>query len=210
MNKLVACALLLSVAVIVQAGSVEVQALLGPNAVLTVDGQRKMLRPGESLGAVTLVRTTDSAAILRINGKEQAVGLSRRVGTSYEAPLERVVAIPRNNQNQYLTTAQINGRGTPVIVDTGANIVAMSMNHARALGIDASEGRTGPVETASGVVTARFVMLRSVNVGGIRVDNVEATVVESDYPATVLLGMSYLRHVKMEEQNGILSLSRFE
>ena len=59
-------------------------------------------------------------------------------------------------------------------------------------------------------MTARFVMLNSVSVGGIRVDNVEATVVESDFPATVLLGMSYVRHVKIEEQNGILSLSRFE
>lgn len=211
MNRICAwaVALLLSANVAI-AASVEVQALLGSNAVLRVNGERKMLRPGESLGGVTLVRTTATAAIVRVNGVEQSLDLSRRVGTSYEEPLERVVTIPRNNQNQYLTTAHINGRGTPVIVDTGANIVAMSLNHARTLGIDASQGQPGPVETAGGVMTARFVMLNSVSVGGIRVDNVEATVVESDYPATVLLGMSYLRHVKMLEHNGILSLSRFE
>ena len=39
-----------------------------------------------------------------------------------------------------------------------------------------------------------------------RVDNVEATVVEGNFPSTVLLGMTYLRHVKME--TGGVSLSR--
>ncbi|NND68878.1 MAG: TIGR02281 family clan AA aspartic protease [Halioglobus sp.] len=192
------------------AATVEVQAILGDNAVLKVGGERKMMRPGESHGGVTLVRTTASTVVIRINGAEQALGLSQRVGTSYAAPLERVVTIPRNSRDQYLTTALINGRSTPVMVDTGANIVAMSANHARALGIDPQEGSLGPVETAGGVLTARHIKLQSVSVGGIRVDNVDATVVESDYPVTVLLGMSYLRHVKIEEQNGILSLSRTE
>ena len=38
--------------------------------------------------------------------------------------------------------------------------------------------------------------------------NVPAMVVDGAYPATILLGMSYLRHVKLQEHNGILSLSR--
>jgi aspartyl protease family protein len=33
-------------------------------------------------------------------------------------------------------------------------------------------------------------------------------VVEGDFPSMVLLGMTYLRHVKMEETGGVLSLSR--
>ncbi len=64
------------------------------------------------------------------------------------------------------------------------------------------------VETASGLVPARVVNLRFVDVGGIRVDNVQATVVEGSYPSTVLLGMSYLKHVDIKENNGVLSLSR--
>ena len=63
-------------------------------------------------------------------------------------------------------------------------------------------------ETASGLTDAYQVTLNSVSVGGIRVDNVPAMVVSGDYPATVLLGMSFLRHVRIEENNGILSMSR--
>jgi aspartyl protease family protein len=33
-------------------------------------------------------------------------------------------------------------------------------------------------------------------------------VVDGEYPTTILLGMSFLRHVKLQEHNGILSLSR--
>ena len=64
------------------------------------------------------------------------------------------------------------------------------------------------METASGSVPARLVNLQSVDVGGIRVDNVEATVVEGEFPSTILLGMTYLRHVRMQETGGVLSLSR--
>ena len=50
--------------------------------------------------------------------------------------------------------------------------------------------------------------LRSVNVGGIKVNNVPATVIEGEFPNYVLLGMTYLRHVKMEENQGVMTLSR--
>ena len=53
-----------------------------------------------------------------------------------------------------------------------------------------------------------MVTLRSVEVGGIRVENVRATVTAGEYPSTVLLGMSYLQHVELREREGVLSLSR--
>ena len=189
---------------------VELQALLGDSAVLNVGGERQLLRPGESHDGVTLVRTTGTAAIVRVNGETRSVELSRRVGTTYEKPRQKIVTIPRNSRNQYLTTAMINGRSTQVLVDTGANVVALSADAAKNLGIDDSTGVQVSVETAGGVLDARQVTLDSVAVGGIRIDRVDATVVQSEYPAIVLLGMSYLRHVKIEEQNGILSLSRVE
>jgi aspartyl protease family protein len=70
------------------------------------------------------------------------------------------------------------------------------------------DGTPSQVETASGVIDAHSVTLQSVNVGGLQVDNVPATVVEGTYPATILLGMSYLRHVKIQEHDGMLSLSK--
>ena len=94
-----------------------------------------------------------------------------------------------------------------VLVDTGANVVALSAAQANSLGIDFNAGEPSRVETASGITSAYSITLQSVSVGGIKIENVQATVVAGDYPTTVLLGMSYLQHVKIQEHNGILSLT---
>ena len=188
--------------------SVEVQAVLGDTAVLLIDGERKSLKIGEDFAGITVLATQPTAVTLRIDGREETVGLSRRVSTTYEEPQEQVVTIARNAQMQYHTMAVINGRNTLAMVDTGANMVAMSSAQARSMNIDYGSGIPTRVETASGVNEAYRVMLQSVSVGGIQVDNVPAMVVRGSYPSTILLGMSYLKHVRMEEQNGILSLSK--
>lgn len=206
-------ALLLPPDALAQPGStgpaaIQVEALLPNTAVLMIDGQRRTLRAGESYQGVTLVSADARAAVLEIDGERQTVGLNRMITTRYSDPEKRQVDIPRNDRRQYITTAQINGRSVSVVVDTGANIVAMSSDHAERLGIDFRQGRPAKLETASHVVDAWMVNLASVEVGGIRVDNVQASVSEGDFPATILLGMSYLEHVELREKNGVLSLSR--
>ena len=188
--------------------SIEVEALFTDAAVLQIYGERKMLKAGQSYKGVTLVAAYSRTATIKVDGETMVVGLSRRIGTRYETVESKVVSIPRDAMMQYQTTASINGRSMAVLVDTGANIVAMNSNHARALGVDPAAGSATRVETASGSVPARLVNLQSVDVGGIRVDNVEATVVEGEFPSTILLGMTYLRHVRMQETGGVLSLSR--
>jgi aspartyl protease family protein len=187
---------------------IEVEALFPEAAVVKVDGQRKMLRVGDAFQGVTLLAAGSASVTLEVNGQQQVHGLTRSVGSTYQAPQKQVVKIPRDARMQYQTTALINGRSMPVLVDTGANVLAMNSVHARALGVPAEEGQPSVVETASGRVNARIVNLRSVSVGGIRVDNVRASVVEGEFPAMILLGMTYLQHVDIEENNGVLSLSR--
>lgn len=200
--------LLLAQPIAAGAPTVELEALLGNTAVLMINGQRKTLRAGQSQDGVTLVATQATTATLEIDGRSETVGLSQRVGTAYHEPQEQVVSIARDSQMQYQTTALINGRSVLVLVDTGANTVAISSAQARAMNIDYSGGEPGRVETAGGVSDGYVILLQSVVVGGIEVNNVPAMVVSGDYPATILLGMTFLRHVKMQEHNGILSLSR--
>ncbi len=180
---------------------------MGDTAVLLIDGQRKTLRVGQSFAGVKLVAAQPTAATLEINGQMKSVGMSQRVGTNFEKTQEQVVTIPRNAMMQYQTNATINGRSVLVMVDTGANMVAISSEQARTMNIDYAAGTPAQVETASGLTGAHAITLQSVSVGGIQVDNVPAMVVEGAYPATILLGMTYLRHVKLQEHNGILSLS---
>ena len=119
-----------------------------------------------------------------------------------------VVTIVRDARLQYRTGAVINGRRAQVIVDTGANLVALSSTQARQMNIDYSSGKPSRVQTASGTGEAYAITLDTVSIGGIKVRNVPATVVKGDYPDTILLGMSYLRHVSMQEKDGVLSLFR--
>jgi aspartyl protease family protein len=55
-------------------------------------------------------------------------------------------------------------------------------------------------------VQAWSVTLDRVEVAGIVVRNVAASVIEGDYPTQLLLGMSWLGRVTMREEHGVLYL----
>jgi aspartyl protease family protein len=205
---LVSMTLLGSAAAVLATPDIEVEALMPDTAVLKIDGERKVLKAGQTYKGVTLISAYSRTATLEVDGKQVVMGISRRIGADYQEPAEQVVTIRRDERLQYNTSVLINGRSLPALVDTGANLVALSSDQAKMLAIDYETGVQSRVETASGLVNAWLITLRSVSVGGIRVDNVQATVVEGSYPSTVLLGMSYLKHVDIKENNGVLSLSR--
>ncbi|CAA0092985.1 Uncharacterised protein [Halioglobus japonicus] len=202
------CLALTALQTTAQQATIDLEAILGKTAVLMINGRRHTLRVGEAADGVTLVATEPTSATLEIDGKVEVVGLSRRVGTAYQARDALVVTIARDGAMQYQTSATINGRSALVLVDTGANMMAISSDKAKAMGIDYDAGEPSVVETAGGRTTAHAVTLQSVVVGEIEVNNVPAMVVDGAFPTTILLGMSYLRHVKLQEHNGILSLSK--
>ena len=208
MRLLVSTLLLAGASMVLGAPDIEVEALMPDTAVLKIDGERKVLKAGQTYRGITLISAYSRTATLEVDGKQVVMGISRRIGADYQTPTEKVVTIRRDERLQYNTNILVNGRSMPALVDTGANLVALSSRHARTLAIDYETGLQSRVETASGRVNAWMITLRSVSVGGIRVENVQATVVEGSYPTTILLGMSYLKHVDIKENNGVLSLSR--
>lgn len=203
-----ALSLLAAIGPVLAAPAIQVEGLMTDAAILQVDGERKMLRVGDTFKGVTLVAAYSRTATLEVGGETIVLGLSSRIGSTYEPAPAQVVTIQRDAMLQYHTIATINGRQLGALVDTGANVVAMSSAHATTLGLDYRAGTPAIVETASGQISAWIITLPSVSVGGIRVANVQASVVEGNFPATVLLGMTFLRHVKIQEDSGVLSLSR--
>ncbi len=92
----------------------------------------------------------------------------------------------------YWADADMDGRAVRVMVDTGASVVVLTRTDAARLGVDLEPSDfSGTVVTASGPVRAAPVELKAVAVAGVRVDRVEALVVEHGLPHS-LLGMSYL------------------
>jgi aspartyl protease family protein len=200
------CAVIWFAPQVAWATEVVAEGLLPGMAVLRIDGERVTLRPGQREGAVRLIEVSAQEALIELDGQQQRIAISQRVESSYSSPETRSVTIARNQNLQYLTNAQINGRQVRVLVDTGANSVAINTEQARALGIRDDDGEAAQVQTASDVLVARRVQLRSVVVGGIEARAVDATVLEGDQPPVILLGMSFLRHVELEERDGILTL----
>ncbi len=185
-----------------------VQGLFKGAVLLDKDGEQKLVREGATWQGVTVIEADAKKAIVEIDGERQTVTVSRHIAASYKKPPQKTVRLRRNDQHQYITNAQINGRATQVLVDTGANIVALSSRAAIRLGINYTKGIPTEVQTASGVATAYSIVLNEVSVGDITVNNVQASVLEGAYPETVLLGMSYLQHVEMQEKDGVLMLIR--
>jgi aspartyl protease family protein len=186
---------------------IQAQALFKNTAVLMIDGRQRMLKAGKrSPEGVLLVTANPKLAVIEVNGQRQQLTLSKLITSNFTAVTKTELTIPRTSANQYITSASINGRRVSVLVDTGATSVAMSSLHAQRLGLDYKQGVPSRVITASGEAAAYQLTLNSLNVGGIEVGSVLASVVEGDYPVMILLGMSYLKHVNMREQNGTLLL----
>lgn len=189
------------------AARVEVQALMADAALLRINEQQHLLRSGQrSPEGVLLVSADPRRAVVEVDGRRSELTLSQRIAGSFAATDQAEVRIERNAQRQYLTTIEINGRRTVALVDTGATMMAISGTQARALGIDYRQGTPGRVSTAGGIRAAYGVQLDKVSVGGIAISFVPATVIEGDYPETALLGMTYLQHVGMREDNGVMYL----
>nr|NIV77131.1 TIGR02281 family clan AA aspartic protease [Gammaproteobacteria bacterium] len=99
-------------------------------------------------------------------------------------------------------------RFTNFLVDTGASVVAISAVDARQLGIEFDESHQGTVQTAQGTADTHFVTLDEIVVGGIKAHNVRAAIIEGEYPLEPLLGMSFLRQVSLQENAGVLTLTK--
>lgn len=90
-------------------------------------------------------------------------------------------------------SATINGHQTPMIFDTGATAVVLTLADAHEAGIDTTNLRfTIPVSTANGMGQAARVRLDRLEVGGIVRENVVAFVTEAAALNTSLLGMTFL------------------
>lgn len=195
---------------LVAAPQVKVEGLFKGAAVLNINGQQVMLKNGKTHSSgVKLVKATSREAIVEMEGKQHRLSLHMAIGGTYQKADVTQVVIKKNNYNQYKVNGSVNGLPVRFLVDTGATAVAMNEMEAKRLGILYKlEGTESRVSTASGVANSWYVKLDSVKVGEIAVSNVGAVVIEGTHPTEVLLGMTYLEYVKLQEHNSILMLEK--
>jgi len=112
-----------------------------------------------------------------------------------------MVVLEQDRNGHYQAQGQINGQPVIFLVDTGATDVALPESTARALGLEF--GPRVRVMTAAGPASAWVTRLDEVTVGGIRRQNVRATITDGEFNG-VLLGMSFLKHYSLQQQDGTL------
>ena len=193
------------------AQEVKVLGLFGDRAFIKVDTKSSVLKIGQKFQDVELVSVTPQQATLKIEGKEIVLV----AGQTYvsepviinEAPKEPVnkVDIYVNLNQQYIVNGMINNR---IVTFLGANTISMTRKEAQRLGIDFRlKGKEGLSGTANGVVKNWIVMLDKVKVGTISLSYVEASIRDTEDNMPILLGMSFLKRVKLEQANQRMTLT---
>jgi aspartyl protease family protein len=117
------------------------------------------------------------------------------------------MVLRRDNSGQFHVNARVNGLDTRFLVDTGADVVALTVDDAAAIGLSPAESEFQPImRTASGVGYGAPVLLDSVEVGDNEFRGVEGVVVRG--LGVSLLGQSVLRRLgKVELQGDRMVLS---
>lgn len=113
-------------------------------------------------------------------------------------PLDgRRAVLDPNGHGQFVTEARINGERMQVLVDTGATYVAMNESAARKIGIRLKDGhfRHG-VKTANGTIHVALAKIDSIEIGRVRVEDVDVAVMRDEASDMILLGMSFLKKLK--------------
>jgi aspartyl protease family protein len=208
--RLKALCLILLVAGTAQASvPIEIVGLFKDTAVIRERGGERLLKAGETTASgVTLVSANAREAVVSYQGERQTVNLTTRPAGSggYAEATSQRVSISADELGQYRIRGAINDRYVDFLIDTGASVVAMSSHVADSLGLDFSRGQRGSVQTAQGNAESHFMILDQVTVAGITAYNVQAAIITGRYPLDILLGMSFLRQVSMQESGGVMTL----
>jgi aspartyl protease family protein len=116
-----------------------------------------------------------------------------RPQTAFGADGALRVTIGKASNGHFEADGAVNGAGVSFLVDTGASSVVLTMEAAKAAGIQPDGlAFTFPVSTANGIAFAAKVTLGEVKIGDIERRNVSALVAEQGKLDQSLLGMSFL------------------
>ena len=209
-NAVLVALLSMFAAAAMAATKITVVGLFKDTAIVVIDGQRRLLRSGDtSPEGVTLVSATSDEAVLEIDGEQRRYGLGGQIGGSYAPREQATVRIWPTPNRMYLVVGSINGFPVDFVVDTGATLVSLSGRQARRLGIDYRVvGTRGESTTASGIDEIYLVKLDKVKVGDIELRNVQAAIHDGDFPPVTLLGMSFLGRLTMRQDGQVLELKK--
>lgn len=195
-------------------GAVKIKllAIFENKVIATINGTRAVLVKDKTGPSGVTLRSCDTwaeSAEIEVNGKVEQIPLgyvmSGGPNSSGNGPKQRITLYSGAN-GFFHADGYINNTPVRFLVDTGANTVAMNIKTAKRIGIDYRRGQQGVAVTASGYAPTYLVDLEQVEVGGLKLRHVEASVIEGSQPETPLLGMSFLGNFDMKRSGDQMEL----
>ncbi len=183
--------------------------LFSGQAVVEINQKQRLLKVGKtSPEGVTLISATSQNAVLEFNGVQKKYLLGSHIGSNCTPPPEQPVVSLWPTNGMYLTPGSVNGYSVDFLVDTGASAIAINAATAKRLGLDYINNSPVGVKTASGVTHAYPIKLDEVQVGDIKLFNVQAMVIDGPEPSRALLGMTFLGQLDMQRSGERMDLKK--
>lgn len=195
--------------------SIHVIALFDGKAMFSINGKKpKIIKQGNTYEGITLLSSTTKQAKVEMDGKTQILTLNGTavlqsgLGSSVPASSKTSVQLWADERGFFVGNGSINGRSVDFLVDTGANMVALSSDQANRIGLNYKDGVRTYATTASGTAPMYLVELDRISLKGIELNNINAGVIEGSYPVIPLLGMTFLSRLNMERKGNMMTLEK--
>lgn len=177
-------------------------------AILSINGGApKTVKVGQNFSGVRLIAVENDRATIDMDGKRRVLVRGQTYSSSGAASGAQSVTLSVGAGGHFMADGQINGNAIRFLVDTGATAIAIPASDANRMRIDYRSGRRGTTQTAGGPTPVYVVMLDTVRVGGIELQNVEAIVIEQGLPIA-LLGNTFLNRMEMRREGQTMTLTR--
>lgn len=116
------------------------------------------------------------------------------------------VVLVRNRYGHYVASGRINGQPVDFLVDTGASDVNIPASVAGRLGLQ--RGAPFYARTANGTITVYRTRLDSVQLGEIRLEDLNGSINPNMEGDSILLGMEFLKRLDFSQSGRELTLTR--
>jgi aspartyl protease family protein len=114
------------------------------------------------------------------------------------------VVLNANRQGQYIASGFINNLPVIFLVDTGANNVSIPSHIATKLNLPI--GRKVQFDTANGLAMGYETKIQTIRIGNIQLQDIKASINPNVKYDEVLLGMSFLKHIELNQKDKTLTL----
>ncbi|WP_221765689.1 retropepsin-like aspartic protease family protein [Methyloradius palustris] len=189
--------------------SINVVGLFSSKAVVIINaGKPQTLSVGQTVQGVKLISADSAKAVFEVEGKQKELGMGQAASVGGNSPSAGNVTLYADSAGHYFADGYVNGASLRFLVDTGATAVALNSGDAAYAGLDYKRGKKELLETASGTVVGYNVVINTLKIGGLVLNQVNALVLEGGSPSVVLLGMTALNRMDMKRDATTMTLTK--